>query len=75
MHKKRYKRLFWTIEEGPVTGLGSPVSSLLYFLAEFSSGAGRLAVSAYLPQLLSPVREGAQGRAPSAIQTSADGLT
>ena len=45
------------------------------FLAEFPSGAGRLAMSTYLPWLLSPVREGAQGRAPSAIQMSASGLT
>ena len=45
------------------------------FLAEFPSGAGRLAMSTNLPWLLSPVREGAQGRAPSAIQMSASGLT
>ena len=44
------------------------------FLAEFPSGAGRLTTSTYLPWLLSPVREGAQGGAPSAIQTSAGGL-
>ena len=75
MYKKRYKRPFWTIEEGPVTGLVSPMSSLLYFLAEFPSEAGRLTTSTYLPWLLSPVREGAQGGAPSAIQTSAGGLT
>ena len=45
------------------------------FLAEFPSGAGRLAMSTNLPQLLSPMREGAQGGAPSTIQTSANGLT
>ena len=45
------------------------------FLAEFPSGAGRLAMSTNLPWLLSPVREGAQGRAPSAIQVGASGLT
>ena len=44
-------------------------------LAEFPSGAGRLATSTNLPRLLSPVREGAQGGAPSAIQASAGGLT
>ena len=32
-------------------------------------------MSTYLPRLLSPVREGAQGEAPSTIQTSAGGLT
>ena len=51
------------------------VSSLLYFQAEFPSGAWGLAMSTYLPRLLSPVREGAQGGPPSAIQTSASGLT
>ena len=45
------------------------------FLAEFPSGVGRLAMSTNLPQLLSPMREGAQGGAPSTIQTSANGLT
>ena len=45
------------------------------FLAEFPSGAGRLAMSTYLPWLLRPVRDGAQGGAPSAIQTSASGPT
>ena len=72
--KKRYKRLFWTIGDGPVTGLVSPMS-LLYFLAEFPSGAWRLTMSTYLPRLLRSVREGAQGRAPSDIQTDAGGLT
>ena len=61
---------------GPVTGLVSPVSSsLLSFLAEFPLGAGRLAMSTYLPRLLRSMREGAQGGAPSAIQTGAGGLT
>ena len=45
------------------------------FLAEFPSGAARLTTSTNLPQLLSPMREGAQGGAPSTIQTSANGLT
>ena len=44
------------------------------FLAEFPSGAGRLATSTKLPRLLSPVREEAQGGAPSAIQVGASGL-
>ena len=51
------------------------VSSLLYFLAEFPSGAWRLAMSTYLPRLLRPTREGAQGGAPPAIQEDAGGLT
>ena len=55
--------------------LVSPVSSLLYFLAEFPSGAWRLTMSTYLPRLLRSMREGAQGRALSAIQTDAGGLT
>ena len=55
--------------------LGHPVSSLLYFLAEFPSGAWRLTMSTYLPWLLRPTREGAQGGAPSTIQMGAGGLT
>ena len=54
--------------------LVSPVSSLFYFLAEFPSGAERLATSTYLPWLLSSVREGAQGGAPSTIQVGTSGL-
>ena len=49
--QKKVKRPFWTIEEGQVTGLVSPVS-LLYFLAEFPYRAWRLAMSTYLPRLL-----------------------
>ena len=48
---------------------------LLYFLAEFPSWAWRLAMSTYLPWLLRPMREGAQGGAPSTIQMGAGGLT
>ena len=44
------------------------------FQAEFPSGAWRLSESTYLPWLLRPTREGAQGRAPSAIQVGAGGL-
>ena len=44
------------------------------FQAEFPSGAWRLAKSTYLPWLLRPTREGAQGGASSAIQTGAGGL-
>ena len=44
------------------------------FQAEFPSGAWRLTTSAYLPWLLRPMQEGAQGRAPSAIQVGASGL-
>ena len=47
---------------------------LLYFLAEFPSGAWRLAMSTYLSWLLRSMREGAQGEAPSAVQTGASGL-
>ena len=60
--------------DGPVTGLVSPMS-LLYFLAEFPSGAWRLAMSTYLPWLLSSVKERAQGGALSDIQMDAGGLT
>ena len=45
------------------------------FLAEFPSGARRLAKSTYLPQLLSSLRERAQGGALSNIQTGASGPT
>ena len=74
MYKERYKRPFWTVEEGPVTGLVSPVS-LLYFLAEFPSGAWRLTMSPYLPWLLRSMQDGAQGGAPPAIQEDTGGLT
>ena len=39
-------------------------------LAEFPSGAWVLATSTYLPRLLSSMREGAQGGAPSDIQVA-----
>ena len=45
------------------------------FQAEFPSGVGRLATPTYLPRLLSPLREGAQGGAPFNIQVGAGGLT
>ena len=51
-----------------------PCRSFLPFLAEFPSGAWRLTVSTYLPWLLRPMREGAQGGAPSTIQEGAGGL-
>ena len=44
------------------------------FQAEFPFGAGRLAMSTYWPQLLRSTREGAQCRAPPAIQEDAGGL-
>ena len=56
--------------------LVSPVWSFLplsSFLAEFPSGAWRLTMSTYLPWLLRPTREGAQGGAPSAVQVGAGG--
>ena len=53
---------------GSVSGkTDSPVS---FFLAEFPSGAWVLAMSTYLPWLLSSTREGAQGGAPSDIQVA-----
>ena len=52
-----------------------PCVFLPYFLAEFPSGAWRLAMSTYLPLLLSSAREGVQGGAPSDIQEDAGGLT
>ena len=51
------------------------VSSLLYFQAEFPSGAWGLAMSTYLPRLLRSTWEGAQGEASPAIQEDAGGLT
>ena len=48
--------------------------SFLPFQAEFPSGAQRLAMPIYLPWLLRPTREGAQGGAPSTIQAGAGGL-
>ena len=62
--------------------LGLPrVNSLSLFLplppslfqAEFPSGVWKLTTSTYLPWLLRPTREGAQGRAPSPIQVGAGG--
>ena len=44
------------------------------FLAEFPSGAWRLTMSTYLAWLLRPTLEGAQDRAPSAIQAGTSGL-
>ena len=73
--QKNVYKAFTTIEEGPVTGLVSPVSSLLYLQAEFPSGVGRLAMSSYLPWLLRSVREGAQGGALSDNQMGACGPT
>ena len=54
--------------------LAPPCCSFLPFQAEFQSGAQRLSMSIYLTWLLRPTREGAQGRAPSAIQEGAGGL-
>ena len=48
--------------------LTPPCRSFHPFQAEFPSGAQRLSMSTYLPWLLRPTREGAQGGAPSAIQ-------
>ena len=45
------------------------------FQAEFPSGAWRLTMSTYLPQLLRSTREGAQGGALPTIQEDAGGLT
>ena len=59
---------------GSVSGKTDPphvISFLLpVFLAEFSSGAWVPATSTYLPWLLSSMREGAQGGAPSDIQVA-----
>ena len=63
------------IKDEPVTGkTGFPrVIFSLLFSAEFPSGLWRLAMSTYLPWLLRPTREGAQGGAPSAVQVGAGG--
>ena len=74
--QKKVKRPFWTIEEGQVTGLVSPVSSCLTpFLAEFPSEVWRLTMSTYMLRLLRSTKEGAQGGAPPAIQEDTGGLT
>ena len=76
MYNKKYKRPFWTIEEGPVTGLVSPMS-LLFTL--FSGWIPIWGVEARHVYLLAPAskihRGGAQGGAPPAIQEDAGGLT
>ena len=51
-----------------------PCRSFFPLLAEFPSGAWRLTTSTYLPWLLRPTREGAQGEAPSSIQAGTGGL-
>ena len=73
---KRYISKPENKEIGSVSGkTDSPVSFLFsVFLAQFPSGAWRLAMSTYLPWLLRPTREGAQGGAPSTIQVGAGGL-
>ena len=45
------------------------------FQAKFPSGAWRLTGSTYVPWLLRPTREGAQGGALSTIQAGASSLT
>ena len=59
---------------GSVSGKTDPphvISFLLpVFLAEFPSGVWVLAMSTYLPQFLSSIREGAQGGAPSDVQVA-----
>ena len=55
--------------------LVSPMSSFLVLsFSGRSLGTRRLTQSTYLPWLLRPTREGAQGGAPSAIQAGAGGL-
>ena len=56
--------------------LAPPCHSFLIFpfQAEFPSGAQRLAMSTYLPGLLRPTREGAQGGVTYASQAGACGL-
>ena len=54
--------------------LAPPCHSFLPFQAEFPSGAQRFSVSTYLPWLLRPTWEGAQGGAHSIIQAGAGGL-
>ena len=54
--------------------LAPPCCFFLPFQAEFPSGAQRLSVSTFLPWLLRPSREEAQGGSPSAIQVGTSGL-
>ena len=77
MYSQKYKKLFQTIRDGPVTGkTGFPrVVFFPSFQVEFPSGAWKLTMSTYLPWLLRPTQEGAQGGASSAIQAGAGGLT
>ena len=76
MYKKKYKRPLRTIEEEPVTG---KTGFLHVFFTLFSGWIPIWGMEAhhatYLPWLLRPTREGAQGGAPSAIQAGAGGLT
>ena len=51
-----------------------PCRSFFPLLAEFPPGAWMLTMSTYLPWLLRPTQEGAQGGAPSAIQVGTGGL-
>ena len=52
-----------------------PCLFLLYFQAEFPSGAWSLTMSTYFPWLLRSTGEGSQGGASPAIQEDAGGLT
>ena len=67
---------------GVLNKLGLPrVNSLSLFLplppSPFQADPleRRLSMSTYLPRLLRPTQEGAQGRAPSAVQAGICGLT
>ena len=53
---------------GSVSGKTDSPVSFFPLLAEFPSGVWVLAMSTYLPRLLSSMREGAQGGVPSDIQ-------
>ena len=73
--KSRVYKAFLDNRGGASRWTGFPhVSSLLCFLAEFPSGAWRLAMFTYLPRLLRSTQGGAQGGAPPNIQEDTSGL-
>ena len=76
VYNQKYKKLSWTIKDGPISRTGFleiwlPPCRLSLFLSPSLSFSGwflgtwRLSVSTYLPGVLRPTREGAQGGAPS----------
>ena len=68
-----YSSVCITKEIRSVSGKTDSPVSFFPLLAEFPSGVWVLTTSTYLPWLLRSMREGAQGGAPSDIQTGTGG--